>query len=76
MAITDEQCRQIFYRAQEVEVGIAVEVMPEDVYRTKNQLYAIKKELNITDFAIFEPEPIDGKTEIWIVKKSVELPNA
>lgn len=78
MAITDEQCRQLWYRALEVEIGIAIEVDPSDIHRTKNQLYAVRKELadpTLEALMMFEPEPIDGVAEIWICKKDTELPD-
>lgn len=78
MAITDKQCEQLFYRALDEEVGIAVQIAPEDMHRTKTQLYAVKKAIadpRLDIIVIFDPEPIDAVTELWLVKKTVELPN-
>lgn len=79
MAVTAEQCKQLWYRALGAEIGVALEVAPEDIHATRIQLYNVRRELDDPELevlSIFEPEPLDGKSELWVIKKATELPDA
>lgn len=64
--------RELWEKAAEVEIGLAISVEPDDQQKLLNALYACREELGgFGEFIICSPEP---RGQVWIVRKSVELP--
>lgn len=59
----------LLLRADEAEVGIAVVTNNPQLLR--NQLYAERKKLGLTNLTFIQP-PVDSDTRLWIIKKDAK----
>lgn len=67
-----EAYREVWEKAAEQEIGIAISVAPEDQRKLTNALYACRDSIGgFEDIMIFQPEP---PGEVWLVHQGVELP--
>jgi hypothetical protein len=59
----------LLLRADEAEVGISV--ITNNPQLLRNQLYAKRKELGLTNLTFIQP-PTDSESRLWIIKKDVK----
>ena len=59
----------LLLRADEAEVGISVVTNNPQLLR--NQLYAERKKLGLTNLTFIQP-PVDSDTRLWIIKKDAK----
>ena len=62
----------LLLRADEAEVGISVVTNNPQLLR--NQLYAERKKLGLTNLTFIQP-PVDSDTRLWIIKKDSKAGN-
>jgi hypothetical protein len=71
-----DTCTSILYRAlHEEEIGLRVEINQKDKPHFLNEFYAARKDMadpELDKLIILQPGPFPN--ELWIAKKSVELP--
>ena len=75
--MTPEVCRELWNKASEVEIGIAIEVKPVDVSFLTNLLYATRADMRnpqLDNLILIRPGP--KPNELWLMKKTTELPDA
>lgn len=67
-----EVYREVWEKAAEVEIGIGIEVVPEDQGKLVAALYACRDRIGgFENIMVFQPEP---KGQVWMVKQGVEMP--
>ncbi len=59
----------LLFRANEADVGISVVTNNPQLLR--NQLYAERKKLGLTNLTFTQP-PVDSESRIWIIKKDAK----
>lgn len=68
-AIPKPDLSYLLLRANEAEVGISV--VTNNPVLLRNQLYAKRKELGLTNLTFVQP-PVDSDTRLWIIKKDAK----
>lgn len=56
----------LLFRAEEAEIGVAI--ITNNPQLLRNQLYAARKRLGLTNLTFLQP-PTDSDTRLWIIKK-------
>ena len=63
----------LLLRADSAEIGISV--MTNNPQLLRNQLYAERKRLGLTNLTFIQP-PVDSDTRLWIIKKDAKANGA
>lgn len=63
----------LLIQADEAEIGISVVTNNPQLLR--NQLYAERKRLGLTNLTFIQP-PVDSESRIWIIKKDAKANGA
>lgn len=72
--LTQALCLSLWYRALETEVGIAIPVNKDFLSNIKVMMYEVRKQRADPDLEKIMLCSAPGLDEIWLIHKSVELP--
>lgn len=72
--MTPDIAKALWYRALENEIGIAIEIMPEDRKRITVVLYTARQDAKDPELEkLIMVNPSKYPNDIWLVRKAVEL---